>query len=216
MWGRMMSGFRCSKYMRLIAFGFAILISSGIATAQGSIRQVDFKNFTDPMSGALLGHGGLQWLRLPSATNPVRRHIHLPNGTDLAVSSTAMGRDYVQYEGFTLQSVQFADLTGDGEEEAIVVLLYHTGGTQDTHYVYIYSIENKKPKLLAYCHTGDRAYFGLNRVYGERGTLVFELFDPQKGSGDCCSSGIVRMRYRWHNGQFEKFGASEFRTLNKP
>jgi hypothetical protein len=167
------------------------------------------------MSGPLLGRDGLQWLRLPSATNPVRKHIHLRNGTDLAVSSSAMGRDYVQYEGFTLQSVQFADLAGDGGEEAIVVLLYHTGGTQKTHYVYIYSIDNKEPKVLAYCHTGDRAYFGLNRVYGDRGALVFELFDPRKRSGDCCSSGIVRMRYRWHDGQFEKFGASELRKLNE-
>jgi hypothetical protein len=124
------------------------------------------------------------------------------------------GREYAQYSGFSLQSVEFADLTADGKEDAIVVLLYQTGGTQNTHYVYIYSFIAGKPSLLAYCHTGGRADFGLYKVYGERGKLVFELLDPEKNSGDCCSSGFVRLRYRWHDGRFEGFGAHEHGTFN--
>lgn len=211
-----MSGFRGSRHMRRIAFGLAILFSAGAATAQKSIRQVDFKNFTYPLSGTLLGHDRLHWLDVPSANHTGGTHIHLVNGNELTKSSSAMGREYSKYEGFTLQSVQFADLTGDGKEEAIVVLLYRTGGTQSTDYVYIYSFEVGKPKLLAYCYTGDRAYFGLSKVYDDRGTLVFELFGPRKRSGDCCSSGIVCTRYRWHEGRFEAFGVREFRTLKQP
>jgi hypothetical protein len=206
----------CALVLGFIAFGLAILVSSGIATAQKSIRQVDFKNFTYPLSGTLLGHDRLQWLSVPSAAHPGGRHIHLVNGSDLTKASNSMGLEYAQFEGFTFQSVQFADLTGDGSEEAIVVLLYHTGGTQNTNYVYIYSFEGGKPKLLAYCYTGDRAYHGLYKVYGDRGTLAFELFDPRKRSGDCCSSGLVRMQYRWHEDRFEAFGPREFRTLKKP
>jgi hypothetical protein len=125
-----------------------------------------------------------------------RKPIHLVDGKDSS--------------GFTLQSVSFADVTGEGKEDAIVVLLYQTGGTQNTHYVYIYSLEVGKPKLMAYCHTGDRAYLGLYKVYGERGSLVFELLDPARRSGDCCSSRFVRTRYRWHGGQFLKVGAQEY------
>src|SRR5215471_15763262 len=99
------------------------------------------------------------------------------------------GHEYIQWKGFTLQSVKFADLTGGGQEQAIVVLHYATGGTQQTDYVYIYSLIAEKPKLLAYFHTGDRAYSGLYKVFGDHGKLVVELFDPEKRSGDCCSSG---------------------------
>lgn len=118
--------------------------------------------------------------------------------------------------GLTLKSVEFADVTSDGLEDAVTVIHFDTGGTQQTDYVYIYSFAAGKPKLLAYFHSGDRAASGLHKVYGENGQLVVELFDPGKRSGDCCSSGFVRMRYRWHNGQFEEFGARESMPLKEP
>jgi hypothetical protein len=204
--------------MRPLLLGILICTSMEFALAQGNIRQVDFKNFTYPLSGPLLGHSELKWLGNPKDANSPRIPIHLVNGDDLTKSSSFVmdGHEFAQREGFSLQSVEYADVTGDGKEEAIVVLLYRTGGTQNTHYVYIYSFEAGKPKLLAYCHTGDRAYSGLDRVYGEHGMLVFELLDPQKMQGDCCSSGIVRTRYRWAKGRFEEIGAPEHRALREP
>jgi hypothetical protein len=104
----------------------AILFSSGAATAQ-TIRQVDFKNSTYPLSGPLLGHDRLHWLDIPSAAHPGGKHIHLVNGNELTKSSS--------------------------------------------------------------------------------------VSDPRKMSGECCSSGFVRMHYRWHEGRFEADGIREFRTL---
>lgn len=204
--------------MRSLALGLLILISCGLATAEKDIRQVDFKNFTYPLSGTLLGHDRLQWLAMPREAHSNRKPIHLVNGDDLTKASSFVmdGHEYTQWEGFTLQSVEFADVTGEGKEDAIVVLKYFTGGTQKTHYVYIYSFDDGKPKLLAYCHTGDRAYSGLYKVYGDRGALVFELLDPKKESGLCCSSGFVRTRYRWQAGRFEVFGSHEYGTLKEP
>lgn len=201
--------------MRPLLLGVLISISSGAAGSQKSIRQVDFKNFTFPLRGHLLGHNRLQWLS--TDVHPQRTPIHLVNGEDLRKAGSVVidGREYVQWEGFTLQSVSFADLTGDGQEEAIVVLHYRTGGTQNTNYVYIYSFAAEKPKLLAYFYAGDRAYSGLCKVIGDRGELVVELFDPEKRSGDCCSSGIVRTRYRWEHGQFKAVGAAERETLEE-
>jgi hypothetical protein len=196
--------------MRSLVLGALIFVSSGLADAQRSIREVDFKNFTYPLSGTLLGHDRLQWL--PSEAHSNRKPIHLVNGDDLTRASSIDGREDTQSEGFTLQSVEFADVTGEGKEDAIVVLLFRSGGTQNTHYVYIYSYEDGKPKLLAYCHTGDRAKNGLHKVYGERGALVFELLDPKQMSGDCCSSRFVRTRYRWHAGRFAAFGTHEYGT----
>ena len=124
--------------MRALAIAMAFVMSAGFAHSQKSIRQVDFKNFSYPHTGPLLGHDHLQWLDLSA-----KRQIRLRRGTDSA--------------GFTLASVKFADVTGDVKEEAIVVLHYDTGGTQQTDYIYIYSFDSGAPKLLAYCYTGDRA-----------------------------------------------------------
>jgi len=200
--------------MRLFVFGILILVSSGLADAQKSIRQVDFKNFIYPVSGTPLGHHRLQWLDT-AMTHSNRKPIHLVNGEDLTESSSFVmdGQKYTQWEGFTLQSVEFADVTGSGQDEAIIVLHYRTGGTQQTDYVYIYSFADGKPNLLAYFHSGDRAYSGLYKVYGEKGKLVVELLEPKKKLGDCCSSGVVRMRYKWHDGRFEEFGTHESITL---
>jgi hypothetical protein len=194
--------------MRLFALGILIGISAGFGSAQSNIRQVDFKNFTYPLSGPLLGHDDLKWLGDPRDGYSKRAPIHLVNGKDL----TKVGSygEYVQWAGFSLQSVQYADVTGDGTEDAIVALLYETGGTQTTNYVYIFKLDAGKPKLLAYCHTGDRAYSGLYKVYGEHRMLMFELLDPKKNLGDCCSSRIVRTRYRWQNGKFVRVGIPEY------
>jgi predicted dehydrogenase len=157
----------------------------------------------------------LQWLS--NDVHSQRKPIHLVNGNDLTKASSFVmdGREYTQWEGFTLQSVAFANLTGDKHEEAIVVLHYRTGGTQNTNYVYVYTFLAGNPKLLAYFSTGDRAYHGLCRVFGESGNLVVELFDPDKREGDCCSSGIVRTRYKWQHRQFEAIGPVERETLEE-
>lgn len=201
--------------MRRLFIGFLFYASIGFTAAQTNIRQVDFKDFTYPLNGPLLGHDRLQWLPMGALSNG--NPIHLVNGEDLTRSSSFVmdGHEYTQWAGFALQSVEYAEVTGDGREEAIVVIHYLSGGTQKTHYVYIYSFADGKPKLLAYFHTGDRAYSGLSKVSGVDGKLVVELFDPEKKTGDCCSSGIVRTRYKWHSGRFEAFGKSERETLDE-
>jgi hypothetical protein len=170
------------------------------ASAQKSIRQVDFKNFTYPMSGPKLGHDRLLWLDASA-----KGHVKLVNG------SNGYGyEDGFRGPGLTLQTVTFADVTGDDQEEAIVVLRWDSGGTQNTYYIYVYSFDNGKPKLLAYFHSGSRAYSGLYGVYGESGRLVVELNDPKKAEGDCCSSAFVRTRYRWADGKFKMVGKREY------
>jgi hypothetical protein len=195
-----------------------LLFCAHLSRAQENVRQINFKTFIYPLSGHLLGHHGLEWLGIPEHAAAKRSPIHLVNGSNLTKASSVVidGKEYAQYEGFTLESVNYGDLTGDGQEDAIVVLRYDTGGTQHTNYVYLYTLEQHRPKLLAYCHTGDRAYFGLKAVYAKGGALVFELFDPKRASGDCCSSGIVVSRYKWQRGRFELVGAVERRKLHEP
>lgn len=180
--------------MRNIAIATLLLFSVGFAEGQKITPRVDFKNFSYPRTGPLLGHERLMWLDL-SAKSQIRLH----NGKDTT--------------GFTLASVQFADVTGDAKEEAIIVLHYDTGGTQQTDYAYIYSLDSGEPKLLAYCYTGDRAHSGLHKVYGQNGELVVELDDPIKAIGECCSSRFIRTRYAWHNGRFTPSGPQQFGAI---
>jgi hypothetical protein len=198
--------------MGALLLGILICISTGLVSAQSSIRQVDFKNFSYPLKDYLLGHGELQWLSAQVAGSPRLRTIQSKDGENLQKVPIGKIGDggYYEVSGFTLQEVKYADLTGNGKEDAIVVLRYYTGGTQTTNYVYIYSLVDGKPKLLAYCHTGSRADFGLYGVYGEHGKLVFELLDPRKSEGDCCSKGFVRTRYRWDGSRFEAVGVPEY------
>lgn len=195
----------------------ALLLCSRLA-AQQNIRQADFKNFNFPLSGHLLGHGSLEWLDTPTHPAIDRRTIHLVDGSELTKTSSFVmnGKEYSQYEGFTLESVSYADLTGDGKDEAIVVLVYHTGGTQTTNYVYIYTSGEHGPKLLAYCHTGDRSDAGLYGVTARDGLLVFELFDPAQASGECCSSAVLIYRYKWQQDVFKLAGPIQRRTLPPP
>jgi hypothetical protein len=167
----------------LAAFAFA-----AFAPAQPTIRSADLKMFDYPLTGTLLGHNRLAWLPLNG-----KRTIHLRKGRD--------------GHGFTFQSVQYADVTGDGNDDAIVVLHYDTGGTQQTDYIYILTESPSGPKVIAYCYTGDRGYEGLYKVMPDHGRLIIELFDPDKQQGDCCSTGIIRSVYKWQGSRFVRTGS---------
>jgi hypothetical protein len=183
-----------------IAFSAAAFLHANPSSAQADIRQVDFKNFSYPWSDASLGEPG--WLDISH-----ERSVRLANGRRLHDSGNG-----VTLEGLTLEEVQFSDVTSDGQTNAVVVLRYDSGGTMFFYYVYIYSFAAGKPKLLACFQSGERADSGLYRVYGQEGKLVVELFDPEKQSGDCCSTGFIRTRYAWRNGKFLAVGAKESGT----
>jgi len=177
----------------------------GLAAAQNTNRQVDFKNFSYPWPNPSGWPHRLEWLDVSE-----RAHVQLVDGRWRLQLEDAP--PIYPFSGLTLESVEFADVTGTGRSDAIVTLRFDTGGTQYSHYVYIYSLAAEKPKLLAYFHSGDRSASGLYRVYAEGGQLVVELFDPDKQQGDCCSAGFIRTRYRWHAGRFEPTGARELGT----
>lgn len=185
--------------MKPLVLGLVILTILDAAQTRQAIREVDFKNFSYaiPVTGPTIGRDRLVWL----STYTVR-HVKLVNGK----SKT----------GFSFQSVQFGDVLGHRKDEAIVVLRFDGAGAHNTNYVYIYSFVSQRPKLLAYFHAGDRADFGLYRVYGENGRLVVDLFDPERRTGDCCSSGYVRTRYRWVGSRFEPVGPHENGTVEQP
>jgi hypothetical protein len=174
--------------MRSFLLALTVLAAAGLACAQQSIRQVNFKNFTYPLSRHLLGHDQLQWLD-PSSQGPLKNQsVHLVNGSDLTGSA-----------GFTLQSVEYGDLTTAGKPDAIVVLRYSANGQTTAHYIYVYSFLAGKPHLLAFCHFGAGGYSGLTRVYADHGELIIESLDHTKPPQAPAS---LRRRFRWQDGHF--------------
>ncbi|NNE97985.1 MAG: hypothetical protein HKN25_03080 [Pyrinomonadaceae bacterium] len=112
--------------------------------------------------------------------------------------------------GMAYVATKFGDVTGDGQDEAFVILRVKTGGSAIPQIVYIYEWRNKRPELLWYFRTGDRADGGLKRVYEKNGDLVIELFgrdryifdqmETKKIVGDeqqlCCPTHFTRNVYK--------------------
>jgi hypothetical protein len=117
--------------------------------------------------------------------------------------------------------IEYGDVTGDGQEEALVVLFAEVGGTESSNDVFIYTLKSGKPRLLWKFATGDRADGGLRRLYAENGRLVVELAGKNKiiggtlyapdgtSTGACCPTVFTRTKYRWMRGRFVRSGEPE-------
>jgi len=172
-----------------------IVLPTGAAETRSTIRQVDFYNSAYPWVEENSVPGELQWL--PPTE---RKRVRLVNGR---LELEAGG--YLKFE-----AIHYGDLTGDGREEAVVILRYGTGGTANWSYGYVYTLVSRKPRLLARFRTGSRATHGLYQLGIAQGILTIDLLDPAKAIADCCSNGFIRARYRWRNGAFKETGPREF------
>jgi hypothetical protein len=156
-----------------------------------AVRRIDFSNFRFP------------WLR---ELGDPKQSINLRNGE---LKPTFDQKGMVATTGVTLRSVAYGDVTGDGREEAFVVLSIVTGGSAIPHAVYIYTSKDGSATLLWAFATGDRADGGLRRVYAENGELVVERYSPVKSKGDCCPTLFARLRYEWQRTHFQQRGKEE-------
>ncbi|GIU82614.1 MAG: hypothetical protein D6687_06180 [Acidobacteria bacterium] len=117
--------------------------------------------------------------------------------------------------GLSYLTTKFFDVTGDEEDEAIVILQVETGGASIPHLVYIFTWEKDAPKLLWYFRTGDRADGGLKNIYSQDGKLVIELYGQDRyvvGEVEtarimndeeqiCCPTHFTKSYYKW-NGKY--------------
>ena len=184
-------------FLRRIAFCIAL---AAVGFAADDIHTVDFKNFTYPWPSRL---GGVpeSWSWLVQRQNST---VRLVDGVHHFTDSGQFepSRPYVMFS-----SVTYGNLTGDGRDEAAVDLVYGTGGTANWHYLYVYTIANRAPKLLGVLRSGSRADGGLVRIAIERRLLVLDFQDTDRRTADCCSEGWVRVTYRWLGTHFAETGS---------
>ena len=159
--------------------------------AQSPIRSVDFENFT--------------YQQIES-----RRTFTLIDG-----------RQPTENDPMSLVDVVYGDVTGDEEEEAMVVQSQSTRGTAIPFFVYIYTMERDRVRPIWSFHAGERGDGGLRQISAVNGELFIELYgrdrvvnggtsSEEDNVGVCCPRFYTRSRYEWRGRRFrlkEKEGA---------
>ncbi|HMJ09286.1 MAG TPA: hypothetical protein VK468_09795 [Pyrinomonadaceae bacterium] len=180
-------------------------------TTASPLGTFDFKNYTYPLPRG--------W------QNPDSADMTLTNGrvapvavdTDLGMDPDELAeRKSRRRIGMSYVTTKFFDVTGDGQDEAFVVLKVETTGSAIPQIVYVYTWKDDKPELIWPIRTGDRADGGLKDLRGENGELVIELYgqdrfvlgdtETSKITDDeeqlCCPTYFTRSRYKWNGKDF--------------
>jgi hypothetical protein len=170
------------------------------------IGQVDFKNFTYPLPRG--------WQDSDS------KDVELVDGIR-RMSEDKIGVSYV--------TTKFGDATGDGEDEAFVVLKIETAGSAIPQAVYVFTLKDNEPELIWHFRTGDRSDGGLKKIYTEDGDVVVELFgqdryilgdvETMQITGDepqiCCPTNFTRTKYKWNGSTFRMQGKRNTYSLTE-
>ena len=118
--------------------------------------------------------------------------------------------------GLSYVTTKYFDVTGDGQDEAVVVLKVETEGSAIPQLVYVFTWKDGRPELIWPFRTGDRADGGLKDIRAENGQLVVELYgqdrfilgqtETGKITDDreqlCCPTHFTRTVYKWNGRNF--------------
>jgi hypothetical protein len=175
----------------------------------------DFKNFTYPLPRGWQNPDGADITLVDGRVVPV----------SLAVNENMSDEERIERKsarriGMSFVTVKYFDMTGDGNDEAIVVLKIETAGNAIPQVVYIYEWKDDKPELIWNFRTGDRADGGLKDIRPDNGEFTIELFgqdrfilgevETGKVTGDeeqlCCPTYFTRSFYKWNGSTFLREG----------
>lgn len=179
---------------RSIFATFVLLAFTTYAASQSDIRSVDFKNFT------------------------YSAHCLSETAADITVKDGEFLEEkqmdgYVDRFYFNVFDIAHGDLTGDRQDEAIVLTVCNTGGTGNFSEGFVYSMKARKPTLIARIPGGDRADGGLRSTRVENGLLVVESNEAGPEGGACCPQIIVTTRYKLAGGRIVQSGKETRRDI---
>ena len=118
--------------------------------------------------------------------------------------------------GMSYVTTKYMDVTGDGQDEAVVILKIETAGSAIPQLVYVFTWKDGKPELIWPFRTGDRADGGLKDLRAENGEFVVELYGQDRfvlGQAEtgkitndreqlCCPKYFTRSFYKWNGRNF--------------
>ena len=180
-------------------------------TTNSPLGKIDFKNYSYPLPRGWQNPDGSDLTLINGKLEPVAADADLgmdPEEAANAKSQPRIGGSYVTTRSF--------DVTGDGQDEALVIIKIETTGSAIPQVVYVYTYKDEKPELIWYFRTGDRADGGLKDLRPENGQLVVELYgqdrfllgetETAKVTGDeeqiCCPTFFTRSVYKWNGKNF--------------
>ena len=179
------------------------------------LSSFDFKNFTYPLPRGWQNPDGTDLTLTDGKRLPISKFVTDDMEDDEKAEARALRRI-----GMSYVTTRFLDVTGDGNDEAVVILKVETGGTAIPQLVYIFEWKDAAPVLIWYFRTGDRADGGLKDIRMENGSLTIELYgqdrfllgevETGKITGDeeqiCCPTFFTRTRYKWNGRNFPMEG----------
>lgn len=190
----------------------AELLDDRFKTTTSPLGSFDFKNFTYPLPRGWQNPDGSDLKLTDGKLVPVSKFIDDDMGDDEKMEVRASRRI-----GMSYVTTKFIDLTGDGQDEAIVILKVETTGNAIPQLVYVFEWKDDAPKLIWNFRTGDRADGGLKDIRVENGEVVVELYgqdrfiigetETNKITGDeeqlCCPTYFTRTTYKWNGSSFQ-------------
>jgi hypothetical protein len=182
--------------MKKIYFLLIVLLLAGVDAvyAQADIRKVDFQNFTYK----------------PYCAGEDAQNVTVKKGE---YSKETPMDGYVDHFYFNILGVEYGDLTGDKQDEAVVLSVCNTGGTGNFTEGFIYTMKGGKPVLLGRVPGGDRAEGGLRSLTVENGHLVVDANDASADSGACCPEYAIKSNYRLSGDKLIELGKGVRRAL---
>jgi len=203
----------------------AEILDGRFDTANSPLGTFDFKNFTYPLPRGWQNPDGSDLTLVNGHVEPVSDDITEEMSDE--EKSDARSRRRI---GMSYVTTNFLDLTGDGQDEAVVVLKVETTGAAIPQLVYVYEWKDGKPELIWNFRTGDRADGGLKDIRFENGETIVELYgqdrfllgqsETSKITGDeeqlCCPTHFTRTAYKWNGKSFSMQGKRLTFAVNEP
>lgn len=143
-----------------------------------SIREVDFQNFTFPWTKKF-GYG--------------EKTFFLKNGESKLSDSRRLSLESLSYT--------------PNEDRSLIVIKIEDGNAT-YQMLYIYEVENNKPKLMESFEFGENGIL-FGTAFEAHGELVIQTYNYQGGEAECCPSVMEMAYYRWEKDKFVKQGNSQ-------
>lgn len=190
----------------------AELLDDRNKTTASPIGSFDFKNYTYELPRGWQNPDGSTDITLTNGRiAPIESNVN--EAMDDETRADAKSRRRI---GMSYVTTKYLDLTGDGEDEAIVILKIETGGSAIPQIAYVFTWKGAGPELIWPFRTGDRADGGLKDIRVENGEFIVELYgqdrfllgqtETGKITGDeeqlCCPTHFTRSTYRWNGSAF--------------
>jgi hypothetical protein len=99
----------------------------------------------------------------------------------------------------------YDDIDGDGRDEAIVNSVYGGGGTGYFSEAFVYTLKNKRPRLMTKLAGGDRAFGGIRKIKAKNGMVKVEYNDAGDYGTACCTEFILSIDYRWNGRELVEY-----------